>query len=65
MIKRYSRDEISKIWELENKFSYYLKVELAVVEAYYKMGEIPGNAYNHILNTASFDVVRIDEIEKP
>ncbi len=38
MIKRYSRDEISKIWELENKFSYYLKVELAVVEAYYKMG---------------------------
>lgn len=64
MIKRYSRDEISKIWELENKFSYYLKVELAVVEAYYKMGEIPDNAYNHILNTASFDVVRIDEIEK-
>ncbi len=64
MIKRYSRDEISKIWELENKFSYYLKVELAVVEAYYKMGEIPGNAYNHILNTANFDVARIDEIEK-
>lgn len=64
MIKRYSRDEISKIWDLKSKFSYYLKVELAVVEAYYKMGQIPEDAYNHILKTANFDVERIDEIEK-
>lgn len=64
MIKRYSREEISKIWELESKFGYYLKVELAVVEAYHRMGEIPDNAYNHILKTANFDVSRIDEIEK-
>ena len=64
MIKRYSREEISKIWELESKFSYYLKVELAVVEAYYKLGQIPKDAYDHILNTAKFTVDEIDEIEK-
>ena len=62
MIKRYSREEISKIWELNSKFSYYLKVELAVVEAYYKLGQIPADAYNHILKTANFDVERIQAI---
>lgn len=64
MINRYSREEISKIWELNSKFSYYLRVELAVVEAYHKRGEIPDDAYNHILKTADFNVQRIDEIEK-
>ena len=64
MIKRYSREEISKIWELDSKFSYYLKVELAVIEAYYKCGEIEKEAYEHILKTANFNVDRIDEIEK-
>lgn len=64
MILRYSREEISKIWELNSKFAYYLKVELAVVEAYHKLGQIPDDAYNHILKTANFNLNRIDEIEK-
>ena len=64
MIKRYSREKISSIWELEQKFSYYLKVELAVCKAYNKLGKIPDNALKHIEKTASFDVNRIDEIEK-
>ncbi len=64
MIERYSREEISKIWKLESKFSYYLKVELAVLEAYHKLGKIPDDAHNHILKTANFNVARIDEIEK-
>jgi len=64
MIKRYSRDEISKIWELESKFSYFLKVELAVLEAYNRLGQVSDEAYNHILKTADFNVDRIDEIEK-
>lgn len=64
MIKRYSKEEISKIWELESKFSYYLKVELAVVEAYYRLGQISKEGYEHILKTAKFTVDEIDEIEK-
>ena len=39
MIDRYSREEIKRIWELQAKFEYYLKVELAVCDAYAKLGK--------------------------
>ena len=64
MITRYSREEISNIWTQQSKFSYYLKVELAVVEAYNKMGVVSDVALEHIKKTAKFDLKRIDEIEK-
>lgn len=64
MIERYSREEIKKIWELDNKFNYYLKVELAVCEAYTKLGKIPQDALDEIKAKASFSIERIDEIEK-
>ncbi len=64
MIERYSREEISKIWSREEKFSYYLKVEIAVLEAYHKLGQISDEALAHIKNTAKFDLKRMDEIEK-
>ena len=64
MIDRYSREEIKNIWELDSKFSYYLKVELAVCEAYAKLGDIPENNLEAIKEKASFSVERIDEIER-
>lgn len=64
MIERYSREEMKNIWELENKFSCYLKVELAICQAYNEMGEIPDEDYQNIKNKASFSIQRIDEIEK-
>ena len=64
MITRYSIEEISNIWTQQSKFSYYLKVELAVVEAYNKMGVVSDVALEHIKKTAKFDLKRIDEIEK-
>lgn len=64
MIERYSREEISKIWDLESKFNYYLKVELAVCAAYNKLGKIPDEALRQIKENASFSVKRIDEIER-
>ena len=64
MIERYSRQEISKIWELDSKFNYYLEVEKAVCKAYNKIGKIPDHALKEILEKASFSVERIDEIEK-
>lgn len=64
MIERYSREEISKIWTQESKFSYYLNVELAVLEAYNKLGVVSDAALSHIKKTAKFDLKRIDEIEK-
>ena len=64
MIDRYSREEIKKIWDLESKFQYYLKVELAVCDAYAKLGEIPKNILDNIKKKASFTIERIDEIEQ-
>ena len=64
MIDRYSREEIKKIWDLTSKFNYYLKVELAVCEAYSKLGQIPAKNLEEIKQKASFSVDRIDEIEK-
>ena len=52
MIDRYSREEIKKIWDLGVKFGYYLKVELAVCEAYAQLGQIPQEALDYILNKA-------------
>lgn len=64
MIERYSRKEMAKIWELNSKFDYYLKVELAVCDAYAQLGTIPVEAAKEIREKASFTVERIDEIEK-
>ncbi len=64
MISRYSREEMSKIWDLNSKFGYYLKVELAVLEAYNKLNVVSDEALSHIKKTAKFDLDRINEIEK-
>lgn len=64
MIERYSREEIKKIWELQAKFEYYLKVELAVCEAYAKLDKIPKKNLEEIKSKASFTLDRIDEIER-
>ena len=64
MIERYTRKEMKNIWELEQKFQYYLKVELAVCEAYSKLGKIPSDNLQEIKDKARFTVERIDEIEK-
>ena len=64
MINRYSRKETSDIWSLESKFSYFLKVELAVIKAQVELGNFKPEIYENIKNTAKFDVKRIDEIER-
>ncbi len=64
MIERYSREEIKKIWVLKEKFNYYLKVELAVCNAYFKLGKVPQKNLEEIKQKASFTIERIDEIER-
>jgi adenylosuccinate lyase len=41
MIERYSRPEMKRIWSEKNKFDQWLKVEIAVCEAWAELGEIP------------------------
>ncbi|MCM1010510.1 MAG: adenylosuccinate lyase [Fusobacterium sp.] len=64
MIDRYSREEMKKIWELDSKFAYYLKVELAVCDAYAQNGDFPIYDIEELKKRASFSVERIDEIER-
>ena len=63
MIDRYSRDELKKIWDLESKFDYYLKVELAVCEAYVELGHFPQDIIPKLHKKAKFSIPRIDKIE--
>ena len=64
MIERYSLKEMKDIWELESKFQFYLDVEIAVCEAYNKLGKISDDDLKIIKERAKFSVERIDEIEK-
>jgi len=55
---------MASIWEPENKFKIWLKVEILVCEALAKRGEIPRTALKDIQEKSDFRVERIDEIER-
>lgn len=63
MIDRYTRPEMGRIWDLENKFRKWLDVEIAAAEAMAELGEIPVEAAKNIREKADFNVQRIEEIE--
>ncbi len=63
MISRYKIEEIDKIWSDDNKFKKWFEVELAVLSAREKLGEIPkGTAKS--LEGIEVSAERIKEIEK-
>lgn len=64
MIPRYTRKEMAKIWEPENKFKIWLEIEIKACEAFNKLGIVPDKALKKIKERANFDIKRIDEIEK-
>ncbi|MFL2661520.1 MAG: adenylosuccinate lyase [Alphaproteobacteria bacterium] len=64
MIPRYTRKEISDIWQANNKFNIWLKIELLICEALAIKGEIPKKSLHTIKKKAKFDIARIDQIEK-
>ena len=64
MIKRYSTDDMSKIWSDQNKFNTWKIVELAVVDVMTDKGLIPEKSCKIIHEKADFNVERVLEIEK-
>lgn len=64
MIARYTRPEMGKLWDLENKYHKWLDVEIAACEAWAELGEIPRDVLRTIKKKAMFDVNKIDEIEQ-
>ena len=55
---------MGRIWEDQNKFSIWLEIELLACEAQADLGVIPKEAVKVIREKASFNVARIDEIER-
>ncbi len=64
MIERYSRKEIRNIWEDYNKYSIWLKIELAAAEAMEKLNMIPKGVAKKVKSKAKINVQRILKIEK-
>ena len=64
MIPRYTLPEMAAIWEPQNKFSIWLKIEILACEALAQRGEIPATALKDIQQKSDFNIDRIDEIER-
>ena len=64
MVERYAREAMKSKWSIQAKYDAWLKVELAAVRAWNKLGLITDADCEKIQKNAKFDIARIDEIEK-
>jgi adenylosuccinate lyase len=67
MIPRYTRPQMAKIWEPETRFRIWFEIEAHAATAMADIGMIPKEAAKVIWergSKATFDVARIDEIER-
>ena len=63
MIPRYSRPEMTKIWESENRFRIWFEIEAHACDAQADLGVIPKKAAETVWERGGFDIERINEIE--
>ncbi|WJR76110.1 adenylosuccinate lyase [Bradyrhizobium sp. NP1] len=67
MIPRYTRPEMASIWEAQTRFKIWFEIEAHAADALAELGVIPKEAAKTIwakARDATFDVARIDEIER-
>src|SRR6201747_655160 len=67
MIPRYSRPEMTAIWSPETRFRIWFEIEAHAADAMADLGIVPKAAAKKIWDKgrkATFDVARIDEIER-
>ncbi|WP_026607148.1 adenylosuccinate lyase [Methylocapsa acidiphila] len=67
MIPRYARPEMTAIWEAQTRFRIWFEIEAHACDALAEIGVIPKDSAKAIWEKAghvTFDVARIDEIEK-
>ncbi|AZV41093.1 adenylosuccinate lyase [Peribacillus asahii] len=64
MIERYTRPEMGAIWTEENRFKAWLEVEILACEAWSELGVIPKEDVKLLRENATFNIDRINEIEK-
>ena len=64
MIPRYTLPEMEEIWSDEQRFSFWLEIEILACEALSRLGKIPAEAVENIRAKAAFEVERILQIEE-
>lgn len=64
MVERYAREIMKSKWTMQAKYDAWLKVEKAAVKAWNRLGLISKEDMDKILKNASFNIDRIDEIER-
>jgi adenylosuccinate lyase len=64
VIDRYSRPEMASLWTLEQRYYWWLQVEILACEAWADLGVIPAEDVAKIREKAAFDVDRVLEIEQ-
>jgi adenylosuccinate lyase len=64
MIARYTHPEMGAIWSDARKYETWLEVELAATDALAEAGIVPAADARDLRARASFDIARIDEIER-
>ncbi|WP_036222614.1 adenylosuccinate lyase [Mesoaciditoga lauensis] len=64
MIERYTPQIMKELWSQSAKYSRWLKVELAVIQAYEEKGIIPSGTFVKVKENAHLDVGEIEEVEK-
>ena len=67
MIPRYTRPEMAAIWEPETKFRIWFEIEAHAADKMAELGVIPAEAAKAVWargGAATFDIARIDDIER-
>jgi len=64
MIPRYSREEMSSIWEDKQRFDIWLEIEVLAVEGWAKTGRVPAKDAETVRRKAGYDLSRVYEIEE-
>jgi adenylosuccinate lyase len=64
MIPRYSRPEMARIWEPENRYRIWMAIEAHACEAMEELGVIPRGVADAIWTRGRFEIDRIDAIER-
>jgi adenylosuccinate lyase len=64
MIPRYTRPEMGAIWAEENKYKIWLEIELLSIGKQELLGIVPSGTTEKIHQKATFNIARIDEIER-
>ncbi len=64
MIPRYSRPEMSAIWDAKNRFRIWFEIEAHACDAQAALGVIPKAAARAVWEKGAFEIDRIDAIER-